>query len=443
MASIDISMVAVAFPHLMRDLGTNLPWAAWTMSVYQLAMTIVMPLAGKLSDSLGHRRIFLFSMVLFTASSMLCGFAPNIYGLIVFRFFQGIGAGSFLPTAAGIVSELFPKNRQSSIGLLTSIFPIGGIVGPNLGGWIVEQYSWRYVFYINIPIGIFLLLLSGFYLEHSPKPYAPPRIDVRGASIFIGGILFLMLGFNGIAEHSSLFSLLSGMTLLVVALVLIALFLRFENRASHPILDVTLLRSRPFLAANLYNLIQGSTFFGVFSFIPLYAISVYQLSTFGSGMILTPRSLGVIVASAITSFHLKRWGYRWPMLLGLAVVSIITLVLGQGPQLWGNMDRVVGKTNILAFLILISGIGVGITMPASNNACIELMPDKVAAITGLRGMFRSIGGIFGVSVITMILHLSSTPALGFKIAFTSFGLWLCMTVPLVFLMPDGREQRAD
>ncbi len=210
MASLDVTMVAVAFPHLIRDLGTNILWAAWTMSIYTLAMTMVMPLAGKVSDSLGHKRIFLFSMILFTGSSALCGLAPNIYVLILLRFLQGIGGGSFLPSATGIVSDLFPENRQRYIGLLTSVFPIGGIIGPNLGGWIVERYSWRYIFYINVPIGIVLLVVGWLFLR-TTRPVGRLRIDYRAAAIFMGGIFSMMLGLNSIAEYSGTFArLLAG-----------------------------------------------------------------------------------------------------------------------------------------------------------------------------------------------------------------------------------------
>ncbi len=143
MSSIDGSVVAVAFPHLIRDLGTNVLWAAWTMSIYYIALTMGLPIGGNLSDSFGRKRVFLFSLVLFTGSSMGCGIAPNIYVLIVFRFLQGIGGASFLPTASGIVSDHFPENRQTAIGLFSGIFNIGNIIGPNLGGWIVSRYSWR------------------------------------------------------------------------------------------------------------------------------------------------------------------------------------------------------------------------------------------------------------------------------------------------------------
>jgi MFS family permease len=200
-----------------------------------------------------------------------------------------------------------------------------------------------------------------------------------------------------------------------------------------------LLKSKPFLAANLYNLLIGAGVMGIFAVIPLYATSVYQLPILISGMILTPRSLAVIPVSAITSFLLKRWGYRWPMLAGLILISFSTILLGgPGIQIMRMMGIHLGVAGILALLIMVTGIGMGIALPASNNACIELMPEKVATITGLRGMFRSVGGALGISIITIILHLSSTPARGFRFTFMAFGLGLLFSIPLVFLMPDGR-----
>jgi len=440
MASLDVTMVAVAFPHLTRDLGTNILWAAWAMSVYSLAMTMVMPLAGKLSDSLGHKRILLFSMVLFTASSALCGMAPNIYVLILLRFFQGIGGGSFIPSATGIVSDLFPENRQRYIGLFSSVFPIGGIIGPNLGGWIVERYSWRYIFYINVPIGIVLVVLSWLFLRGTMS-FDRLRIDYRGAAIFIGAIFSIMLGLNSIAEYSTAFARGVAVVLIITGVGLMWYFLRHERGSASPILDMELLKSRPFLAANLFNLLLGATTFGVFSFTPLYAISVYELSTLGSGMILTPRSLGGIATAAVTSFFLTRWGYRKPMIWGLIITSITTVVLGQGLPSSNVVDLIGGKVAFLASLMLIGGMGVGMMMPPSNNACIELMPEKVATITGLRGMFRTVGGVLGISLITMILHLSSNPVTGFRIAFTTFGLGTILGLPLILMTPDGREGR--
>ena len=439
MFSIDSTVVAVAFPHFIKDLDTNVLWAAWTISIYLVAITSVMPLMGKLSDSLGRKPVFLASLILFTTSSLACGLAPNIYSLVVFRFLQGIGGASFLPTAAGIVSDQFPEHRERAIGLFTTIFPIGGIIGPNLGGWIVSQYSWRYIFYINLPIGMGLIPLIMILLKDSTI-LSRPHIDFVGSAFFFGTILFLMLGLNLITEGFSISSLLLTALFLIVSFSFLSLFFRHEKKESNPILDMVLLRSKPFLAANLYNMIVGAGVLGIFSFIPFYATSVHKLSALASGMILTPRSLAVIPASAVTSFLLKRWGYRWPMVSGLIIVSLSTILLGgEGFQLLRMMGHHLGVAEILAILMMVTGIGIGIALPASNNACIELMPEKVATIVGLRGMFRSVGGAFGISLITMILHLSSTPANGFRTIFIIFGLGLLLTIPLVFLMPKGKK----
>ncbi|MFB3885407.1 MAG: DHA2 family efflux MFS transporter permease subunit [Thermodesulfobacteriota bacterium] len=438
MSSIDTTVVAVAFPHFIKDLGTNVLWAAWTISIYFIAYAAAMPLAGNLSDSFGHKKVFLFSLILFTGSSLACGSAPDIYTLVAFRFLQGIGGASFLPTASGIVSDHFPENREMYIGLFSSIFPIGGVIGPNLGGWIVSRYSWRYVFYINLPIGVGLIILIMILLKDS-KMISRPHVDVVGASLFCGAILFLMVGFNLVGESLSASSFLLAAIFLAVSSSLLFLFFLQEKKVSNPILDIALLKSRPFLAANLYNMIFGAGAFGIFTFVPLYATSVHKLSTLMSGVILTPRSLGAIVTSTVTSFLLRRWGYRWPMILGLIIISLSTILLGQGLQLWRMMGIHIGAVEILSFLVLVSGIGMGITTPASNNACIELMPSKVATIVGLRGMFRTVGGPLGISIITIILHLSSNPIKGFRIAFTSFGLGLLFAIPLVFLMPTGKR----
>jgi len=441
MYSIDSTVVAVAFPHLISDLNTNLLWAGWTVSIYLVAVMSAMPLMGILSDNYGRKKVYLASLALFTVSSLACGLAPDIYSLVIFRFLQGIGGASFLPTAAGIVSDEFPENRESAIGLFTSIFPIGGIIGPNLGGWIVSEYSWRYIFYINLPIGIVLIVLI-LILLHDGNVSSKPKIDYAGAIFFFGAILFMMLSLNHLAENFSISSFISGFLLLGFSVSFLYLFYRQEKKASNPILDMALLRSKPFFAANLFNMIIGAGAFGVFAFIPLYAISVQKLTALASGMILTPRSIGTIIASALSSFLLKRWGYRRPIVLGVSLVSFSTILLGdEGFQLFRALGIRMGVTESLLILIMVTGIGLGILLPASNNACIELMPEKVATITGLRGMFRSVGGVCGISLITIILHLSSTPATGFRVVFIGFGFLLLLAVPLAFLMPAGRKGR--
>jgi EmrB/QacA subfamily drug resistance transporter len=436
MYSLDSTAVAVAFPNFLRDFHATLLWAAWTISIYYIAVTMSMPLVGNLSDSLGRKRVYLASLVLFTCSSLACGLAPNIYALIACRFFQGIGGAAFLPTASGIVSDCFPENRDRVIGLFSSIFPIGLIIGPNLGGWIVSRFSWRYIFYINLPIGLILMTAVILLIEET-KGLSRSRMDIAGALFMSGGVLFLMFGLNLVAESFSFRYLALAAVFLALSVFSILLFFREEKRETNPIMDLALIKSTPFLAANLLNIIIGAGVMGISSFIPYYVTSVYKLSTLMSGMILTPQGAAIIPASAVTSFMLRRCGYRRPTALGLTIVGCALILAGSG-RLWGSLGMRFGAVEILTFLILVTGIGIGIMLPATNNACIELAPRKVASIVGLRGMFRTVGAALGVSLITLILHVSASPARGFAVAFTTCGLLLLCASPLVFLMPSGR-----
>jgi len=218
MSSIDGSVVAVAFPNIIKDLGTNLLWAAWTISIYFIALTMALPIGGNLSDSLGRKKVFIISLVVFTGSSLVCGLAPNIYVLIAFRFLQGIGGASFLPTASGIVSDHFPENRATAIGLFSSIFSVGSIIGPNLGGWIVSRYSWRYVFYVNLPIGMLLIVLILVLLKSSEVSHTR-HTDYAGASFMAGAVLFLMFGLNCVGESLSFPSLLLAALVMLLGLL--------------------------------------------------------------------------------------------------------------------------------------------------------------------------------------------------------------------------------
>lgn len=438
MYSIDATVVAVAFPRFIDDFHTNVLWAAWTISIYYIAVTVGMPFIGKLSDSYGRKRVFIVSLLLFTGSSLACGLSPGIGSLILFRFLQGLGGASFLPTASGIVSDHFPRNRERAIGLFSTIFPLGGIIGPNIGGWIVSRYSWRFIFYVNLPIGLALIVLILLLLKGT-KASTRPRVDLAGAALMSASIVSLMLGLNLISENLSARSLPFAFVFLLLFAFLLAAFLRREKKEREPFFDLTLLRSKPFLAANVLNMIIGAAVFGVFAFVPLYATAVCGLSTLMSGVILTPRSFGAIPASALTSVLLKKWGYRRPVVLGLVLVSTSTMMLGEGDWLSSLAGTGERTAEVLSFLMLVSGLGMGITFPAANNACIELMPDRVATIVGLRGMFRTIGGALGISIITLILHLSGSQAAGFRISFASFGIALLVAIPLSFLMPSGRK----
>jgi EmrB/QacA subfamily drug resistance transporter len=437
MYAIDSTVVAVAFPELTKSLHTNVLWSAWTISIFFIAVTMALPLAGNMADNFGRKRVFIGSLILFTGSSLACGLAPTIQVLIACRFFQALGGACFLPAASGIVIELFPKNREAAIGLFASFFSIGAVIGPNLGGWIVSQYSWRYVFYINVPIGIALIAATMFLLKEN-KSLARTRFDLLGVAFMSGALLFFMLGLNFVAERFSGFYVTVAAIMIVLSCYLAIQFVKHERTTPIPVLDIALLRSKPFMAANTVNLIIGMIAIGVVTFIPYYAVSIHKLSTLMSGMILTPRSVAMVACATVSSFLLRRLGYRWPLLFGFIVVAVTTMFLAPSlaPKSIGGGQREI--IEMLSILLLVNGVGAGVIFPAANNACIELMPEKVGTIVALRNMFRNIGAALYISLFTIVLHVCSDPAQSFTIMYICSSFLGLVSIPLLFLLPSGR-----
>jgi EmrB/QacA subfamily drug resistance transporter len=435
LASINATAVSVAFPVIISELKASLLLAGWVLSVYQLVAVITMPVAAKMSETFGRKPIFMICTIFFTVGSILCAIAPNATLLIIFRVIQATGGGGFLPSAAGIVSDEFPDMRERAIGLFTSIFPIGAIVGPNLGGWMVASFGWQSVFWLNVPIGLMVLILSKFLLRAGDS-HSKGSIDYIGVGLLAGSLLTFMLALTGLGNGKSATPYIYVGLLILLSIVIFIVFIRRERTAPEPLIDPKLLWGKPFIGANIYNLIYGACAFGIFSLVPLYAISIYSMTIFQSGLILTPRSVAMMMASTLTSFFLVRWGYRWPMLVGtITVVASLFLLASEfsGASIFG----VHLSANLLLFAIMsLSGIGIGISAPAANNACIELMPDKVATITGLRGMFRQMGGAVSITITILVLHSIGSMQQAFYIAFVSFGIVMLLSIMAIFAMPS-------
>jgi MFS family permease len=223
--------------------------------------------------------------------------------------------------------------------------------------------------------------------------------------------------------------------LAVLGAGLLYVFVRWEKRAKEPIIDLDLLRRRPFLAANMYNILYGIAGLGVFSMVPLYAVSVYNMTVLQSGVLLTPRSVGMIVASTITSFSLVRWGYRRPILAGTVLVGACLAALAVQPHGISLFGLAVGVTPLLYLIIALCGVGHGMATPAANNACIELMPDKVATITGLRGMFRNLGSAIGIAGSTVVINSVHDVSRAYYFVFLAPVAILLLAIPFVFIMP--------
>jgi EmrB/QacA subfamily drug resistance transporter len=441
MFSIDATIVAVALPTMMRELDTSLALIGWTLTAYQLAQTVMFPLAGKLADNFGRTRVFLACVIVFTVGSVLCGLAPNIYLLIVFRVVQALGGGGIMPSAIGIIAEEFPDTRPRMIGLFMSIFPVGGIIGPNLGGFIVEHWSWRDCFLVNLPLGVLVVLALARRLRHAEQTDRKP-LDLAGAGIFAVAIVALLSALTFQGQDPAYWRTAPFWLLLGVSAGTLVVFVWHERRVEDPVIDPRLVARHPFLAVNLYNFMYGACVWGFFSFIPYYASLQFSMSPLESGAVLTPRSIAMMSTAIVSSFLLMRYGYRVPMILGCLLTVSTLLMLSRG---WSGVDLFglhVGPFWLLGAQIALGGIGMGLSGPASNNAALDLVPGRAATVSGIRTFFRSSGGIIGTAVIVLVLELSPDKAAGLRQIFTVMGVLLLATIPLVMIIPDPGRDRA-
>jgi EmrB/QacA subfamily drug resistance transporter len=443
MFSLDGNIVAVGLPAMREGLHTSYLLVGWTIISFQLGQLIALPLAGTLSDDLGRKRVFLVAVVVFTISSLLCGLAPSIYILIACRLLQALGGGAFLPSCTGLVSDLFPERRAQAVGMFSSIFPIGVVIGPNAGGLIIDHLSWRYIFYVNVPIGLMVLVLT-LLLYHVVELRGSVRaVDTRGVALFSVAVTGLLVALSWLGDHP----LEAGRTpafwlgiLLVVGLL--AVFAWWERRTSDPMLDLKLLGNRAFLAVNVHSFLWGVAAVGFTSFLPTFAQVQHHLSATAAGAILTPRSLLQIGISTVAALAIVRSGYRLP-LLGGAVLMIVSLVLtGQAPQSPVLFGMHIPGVIYLAAVIAILGVAFGISGPAINNVALDVVPGRVAEVTGIRTLFFFLGGTIGTALAVLMISLFADPGQGIRSLFLVLaGVVLC-AMPLIFLIPDLRPQQA-
>jgi EmrB/QacA subfamily drug resistance transporter len=443
MSSIDFSILAVGLPAMQAGLHTSLLLIGWTITIYEFGQLLVFPLAGKLADELGRKPVVLAAVAIFTVSSFLCGLAPNVYVLILCRFVQALGGGAIVPSCTGIVAELFADKRAQAVGLFSSIFPIGGVIGPNIGGLIVDHLSWRFIFYVNVPLGIAVLALTWWLYQPARHMAIRHRPDWAGTALYGSAILIflIVLSWLGVQPQSAPRSPLLWFVV-ACALASLAVFAWHERRTPEPLLDMALLKGKAFIAANAYAFIWGAGIYGFIAFLPTYAELHYHMSATEAGALLTPRGIIMILVSIAASFYLIRSGYRKPMIAGVLIVSASLLLTSLGPDkpyFFGmHVDSFIYLASVIGFL----GVGFGLSGPASNNAALDLAPDKIAGITGIRSMFRETGGTLGAGTTVFVVTLFASPARGLQVMFVVLAIVLLLIVPVVFLIPDSaRESR--
>ena len=403
LASLDGTVVATAMPTVIGELH-GLDHYAWVFTSFLLLEIATIPLWGRFADMYGRKKIFLAGMTIFVIGSVLCGASGSMIQLIIFRGIQGIGAGCILPVSQTVVADLYTIRERPRISVVFSIvFGFGSIVGPLIGGFFTEHLSWRWVFYINLPIGIFTIAMVAFVMIEPLQYRNKHRIDWLG--------MFTLLAWTGLL----VFALESGgrdyawgspmiVGCLVGSVVLLVAFFFIERHTAEPLIPFDLFKIPAVLASNAIGIATGMVMFGTLSFLPLFVQVVNQSSATQAGRILTPMLLAMVIASPICARLILKVGYRVLAVAGFGFSLVGTFLL-----LRLNTDTSQFETNVSMVLI---GTGIGIcflvTILAAQNSVDQ---PRMGVATGLVNFTRQLGGALGVAIAGAVLLSTLTSRL--------------------------------
>src|SRR2546426_1515945 len=406
LASLDQTIVSTAMPRIIADLQ-GFDRYTWVTTAYLLTSTVMVPIYGKLSDLFGRKVIFIIGVSLFLVGSALSGASQSMNMLIAFRAFQGLGAGALLPIAIAVVGDLFtPRERGKWQGVTGAVFGLSAILGPTLGGWITQYSSWRWVFYVNLPVGILALLVLIFLMPTLRGKAQKVSIDSIGAALLVAGTVPLLLGLTFAGSQYAWLSpqiigLLAGALVMGAAFVIYEAWL--ERRDGQPIIAPSLFKNSIFAVSTLVTFIFGMGLFGAIFFIPLYVQGVIGSSATNSGLVLTPLTLTLVVGSIVSGQLVSRLGtYKWIALLGMLVSVGGTLLLLR-------LDVTSGNTEVLLAL-LVFGLGMGFGMSLYTLIVQNANPNKIGQATAALTFFRSIGGAIALAAMGSVLNSAYLPA---------------------------------
>jgi drug resistance transporter, EmrB/QacA subfamily len=394
LAALEATVVGTAMPTVIASLG-GLSHYSWVFSAYLITSTVTVPVWGKLSDLYGRRIIYQIGIGIFLLGSVLSGMSDSMTQLIIYRAIQGLGAGALVPLGMTIIGDIFTLEERARMqAYFSGVWGISSVLGPIVGGFLTDQLSWRWVFYINLPIGLVTALIIGFSLKE-PKRTERPAIDYFGAALLMASITLLMLG---LVESTDLAALTAPQNLafFAAAIILAILFFFVERRAADPIIPFRMFRNRVVSISITAGFLAGVAMFGAISFVPLFAQGALGSTATEAGSLLTPLMLSWVIMSIIGGRLLLRVGYRSTAIAGFVLLTLgfffLSLFQRDSLRLW-----------LYADLILI-GCGLGLTMLTLLIAVQHSVPrHQLGIATSLNQFSRSIGGAIGVAVMGAVL----------------------------------------
>jgi len=396
LVSLDQTIVGTAMPVVVAELS-GFELYAWVTTSYLLAETVMIPIVGKLGDLWGRKWITIAGVAVFLFGSLLCGIAQDMISLVVFRGVQGLGGGMLLATVFASVADIFPDAQQRAKyqGLFFGVFSISSVIGPSLGGWITDTISWRWIFFVNLPLGLLALAALPFVLPQSARQRGA-RIDFAGAAVITVSIVALLLALSwaggGYGWGST--RVLVG---LAIAAVFLAIFIPIELRASEPVLPFSLFRDRTMASVSFLMFFFGVGFFGIILYTPLFVQGVLGQTATGSGAVLTPLILTMTIIGIVGGVVMARTNRLKPFLVGgLVLMSAGVLLL--------STLGVGSSTLTVAVFLFVTGLGMGLVMPTTTLAVqTKAGPEQMGVATSATQFVRSVGSTVGTAIIGSIV----------------------------------------
>jgi EmrB/QacA subfamily drug resistance transporter len=443
MSILDTTIVNVALATLSRDLHSSIAQIQWVVTGYMLALATVIPVTGWTARRFSAKRVYLISLVLFTAGSALCGLATSTTELVIFRVLQGVGGGMIMPVGQLMMAEAAGPKRMGRVMSLVAIpMMLAPILGPTIGGVIVENFSWRWIFYVNLPVGILAVVAALRFLPDVARTKTDP-LDFRGLALMATGVPLLTYGLAEVGEKGT-FTAAQVLIPGILGLVLIGLFVLHALGATRPLLDLRLYRRPTFSTASITMFCVGAALFGGMILLPLYWQTIRHESVIQTGLLTAPQGLGAALMMPIAGRLTDRIGGGPLTLLGVSVITLGTVPFA----------LIGAHTSIFALCVwmFVRGVGMGFCfMPAMSAAFATLERSELSDATPQLNVLNRIGGSIGTAILAVVLQraLSGAHTLGdaagaYGTAFwASAALSAIAIVPSVVLMQSERRARRD